>query len=403
MADLFWPGDERAGDLVGPQAFLAAMVRVEEAWLAALAGAGVAPTAAAVPLGELVGPEDVEAVAEGAETGGTPALPLLRLLRSRLAGEPAAWLHRGLTSQDVVDSALMLCARAALDRLAAELDAQVGSLVALADAHRGTVMAGRTLTQHAVPVTFGLKAASWLVPVLDARLLLRGLATPAQLGGAAGTMAGTVELARQAGAPDPVGTAVRVVTTATAELGLGKSVPWHTGRTPVTRIGDALVTATDAWGRIARDVLSLARPEVGELSEPAGRGGSSTMPHKTNPVLSVLVRRAALAAPALAAALHTAAAEAVDERPDGAWHVEWSALAQLARRTVVAASQTTELLDGLVVHADRMRATAEAAADDLLAEQRSLGGEPTGPAGYLGATAQIIDAVLERARQEARP
>ena len=127
------------------------------------------------------------------------------------------------------------------------------------------------------------------------------------------------------------------------------------------------------------------------------------MPHKANPVLSVLIHRAALAAPTLAAQLHLAAAESVDERADGGWHVEWSALATLARRTVVAASQTTELLAGLQVDARRMATNAEVASADLLAEQASvcgqLGGDAVGaPSAYLGATSQIVDAVLDRYR-----
>ena len=131
--------------------------------------------------------------------------------------------------------------------------------------------------------------------------------------------------------------------------GLAARPPWHTSRGAVTRLGDALVGCTDAWGRVAADVTTLARPEIGELREAAvaGRGGSSTMPQKQNPVLAVLVRRAAIAAPALAATLHAAAALAVDERPDGAWHVEWATLRTLSRYSVVAAAQTTELLAGL--------------------------------------------------------
>ena len=150
-------------------------------------------------------------------------------------------------------------------------------------------------------------------------------------------------------------------------------------------------------------MLVLARPEIAELAEPPGRGGSSTMPQKANPILSVLVRRAALAAPALLAQLHLAAAESIDERADGGWHVEWSALATLARRTVVAAAQTTELLEGLEVDAARMAANADAAATSLLAEQATiaerLGGEPVeAPSAYLGASEELVDAVLDRYR-----
>jgi 3-carboxy-cis,cis-muconate cycloisomerase len=314
-----------------------------------------------------------------------------------------AWLHRGLTSQDVVDSALMLCAREALDTVRSDVDRQAETLAVLADQHRDVVMAGRTLTQHAVPITFGLKAAQWLAGLLDARDQLAGVRLSAQLAGAAGTLAATVEAARIAEVAEPVKAARSVATDAAAILQLDDALPWHTNRGAVTRLADAFSAATDAWGRIANDVLVLARPEIAEVAEPPGRGGSSTMPHKANPVLSVLVRRAALAAPTLAAQLHLAATQSVDERADGGWHVEWSALATLARRTVVAASQSTELLAGLQVDTQRMADNAEVASVSLLAEQASvaeqLGGE-TVPAtsAYLGATSELVDAVLDRYR-----
>ncbi|MGY0386628.1 lyase family protein [Nocardioides sp. WG-D5] len=411
---LLWPGEERAGDLFSEAAYLAAMVRVEEAWLAATASSGIAPEEARTPLAGLVASDDVPGLAEGAEAGGNPVIGLVKLLRGRLDGEAARWLHKGLTSQDVVDTALVLCLRDVLDRVEDELAAQAASLVGLAREHRATVMSGRTLTQHAVPVTFGLKAATWLAGLADAAEALRRARTslPAQIGGAAGTLAAVVGLARLRGLADPVGAAqIAADATATA-LGLTPRVPWHTTRAPLTAAGDALVTAADAWGRIATDITLLTRPEIGELAEPAGegRGGSSTMPHKSNPVLSVLVRRHALAAPPLAATLHTAAASYVDERPDGAWHVEWETLQTLARRSVVAGSQTTELLAGLRVDAARMRATAEAAGADLLAEQRSLtgfvGGEilagseaAAGLDDYLGATDALIDSAVARAHE----
>ena len=403
MADLYWPGDERAGDVFGQGAFLAAMVRVESAWLGSLVAAGVAPPSARADLTTLVDETDLDAISAAAESWGNPVPAVLDLLRTRSDAEAVSWIHRGLTSQDVVDSALMLCARDAVERIRDDLDRQAAALAALAERHRGTVMAGRTLTQHAVPITFGLKAARWLDAVLDAREQLAVVRLPAQLGGAVGTLAATVELARLSDVVEPVKAARAVASEAAAALGLDDARPWHTNRSTITRLGDALAGACDAWGRIANDVLVLARPEVGELAEPPGRGGSSTMPHKANPVLSVLVRRAALSAPARAAELHVAVASSVDERADGGWHVEWSALATLARRTVVAASQATELLEGLQVDTDRMRSNADAASSGLLAEQASvvdrLGGEVAGsPAAYLGATAELIDAVLERYR-----
>jgi 3-carboxy-cis,cis-muconate cycloisomerase len=155
------------------------------------------------------------------------------------------------------------------------------------------------------------------------------------------------------------------------------------------------VGCADAWGRIAADVALLSRPEIGELREGTG-GGSSTMPGKSNPVLSVLLRRHALAAPGLAATLHTAAGCYADERPDGAWHAEWDTLRLLARRSVVAASQAAALLEGLVVNPDRMAARAEGAAHTLTAEQRAMGGG-TGP--YLGAAGALTDRALIRARR----
>lgn len=411
---LLWPGEERAGELFSEAAYLAAMVRVEEAWLAATASSGIGPEEAGMPLAGLVSADDVPELAEGAEAGGNPVIGLVKLLRGRLDGEAARWLHKGLTSQDVVDTALVLCLRDVLDRVEDELAAQAASLLTLAREHRATVMSGRTLTQHAVPITFGLKAATWLSGLSDAAEALRRTRTslPAQIGGAAGTLAAVVGLARLRGLSDPVAAAQEAATTTATTLGLTPRVPWHTNRAPLTTAADALVTAADTWGRIATDVTLLTRPEIGELAEPAGegRGGSSTMPHKANPVLSVLVRRHALAAPPLAATLHTAAATYVDERPDGAWHVEWETLQTLARRSVVAASQTSELLAGLRVDAARMRATAEAAGADLLAEQRSLtgfvGGEilagteaAAGLDDYLGAADALIDTTVARAHE----
>ncbi|MFE6645564.1 lyase family protein [Nocardioides sp. NPDC057772] len=410
---LLWPGEERAGDLFSEAAYLAAMVRVEEAWLAATVSSGIAPEEAGTPLAGLVSDDDVPGLAEGSEAGGNPVIGLVKLLRGRLDGEPARWLHKGLTSQDVVDTALVLCLRDVLDRVEEELAAQAGSLIGLARDHRATVMSGRTLSQHAVPITFGLKASTWLSGLTDAAEALRRarISLPAQIGGAAGTLAAVVGLARLRGVTDPVGAARTAAATTAATLELAPRTPWHTTRAPLTAAADALVAAADIWGRIATDITLLTRPEIGELAEPAGegRGGSSTMPHKSNPVLSVLIRRHALAAPPLAATLHAAAASYVDERPDGAWHAEWETLATLARRSVVAASQTTELLAGLRVDVARMRATAEAAGADLLAEQRSLTGFVGGDvlAGtdaasslddYLGAADALIDSTISRAR-----
>ncbi|MER6941327.1 lyase family protein, partial [Nocardioides sp. NPDC000441] len=253
---LLWPGEERAGDLFSETAYLAAMVRVEEAWLAALASSGIAPEEARTPLAGLVSADDVPALAEGAEAGGNPVIGLVKLLRGRLDGEAARWVHKGLTSQDVVDTALVLCLADVLDRVEDELAVQAASLVGLARDNRATVMSGRTLTQHAVPITFGLKAATWLSGLGDAAEALRRTRTslPAQIGGAAGTLAAVVGLARLRGLGDPVAAAQEAAATAATTLGLTPRAPWHTKRAPLTAAADMLVTAADTWGRIATDI-----------------------------------------------------------------------------------------------------------------------------------------------------
>lgn len=392
LPSLWWPGDHRAGDAMSDEAFLHALLQTEQAWLDALVAAGCAPPDATADLTRLVGTADLEVLALDAEAGGNPVIPLVRLLRERAPGRAATWLHRGLTSQDVVDTALVLCARDAVTRVRDETAAQVARLVELVVDHRDTAMVARTLTQHAVPTTFAAKAAGWLHAVLDAADDLTALRYPLQLGGAAGTLSGLVELAGVEGAR-----AVR--RDLPRRLALEPGPPWHTARAPLTRLGDAAVRATDAWGKLAHDVLQLGRPEIGELVEPS-RGGSSTMPHKANPTLAVLVRRAALTTPPLAATLHLAAADQVDERAAGAWHAEWDTLATLLRRTVVAARHTTALLDGLEVRADRMAANLRGAGEQPRAEQRTMAGltgrDPE--ATYDGLGADLVDEVLERAQ-----
>jgi 3-carboxy-cis,cis-muconate cycloisomerase len=262
-------------------------------------------------------------------------------------------------------------------------------------------MVARTLTQHAAPATFGVKAAVWCNAIVDAYQQLSALTIPVQIGGAAGTLAAATELAALADQPNPDAIAVELVQNTAAALGLADRTPWHTTRAPVTSIGDALISCTDAWGRIAADVVTLARPEIAELSEPAssGRGASSSMPHKRNPVLSILIRRAAISAPPLGATLHTAAALANDERPDGAWHAEWETLRILARRTVIAGSQCSELLAGLEVHPAQMARNLGSV--DVLGEQRVIaelvGKAPSGS--YFGAGDVSIDESLDRAKR----
>lgn len=392
MTDLFWPGDHRAATLMSGRAFFDALVAVENAWLAALVEHHVAPTSAAVDLTSLVRAGDEQAVAEGAEQDGNPVTGLVAMLRSRAPDDAGRWLHRGLTSQDVVDSALMLCTRDALAAVAHHLATQVRVLAGQAENHRSTALLTRTLTQPALPGTAGLKFAVWLNSVLDSAENLAALPTlPVQVGGAAGTMAAATELT---GSPRR---AFDLAEALADRLGLRAAHPWHTNRSTLTRTADAMVTCCDAWGRIANEVATASRPEIGELIEASG-GGSSTMPHKNNPVLAVLLRRAALTAPQLGAILHAASAAQVDERADGAWHAEWDALRTLTRHTVVAASQATDLLTALRVNASNAAANLTAA-QGIYSEQQTMstlvGRAPAST--YLGAGDELIDAALLRA------
>lgn len=401
MTNLLWPGDHRAGEHMTDEALLGSMIATESAWLGALVGAGLAPAACGTAdLSNLIAQHDRETLAVSAEEGGNPVIALVKLLRQRAEPAVAPWIHRGLTSQDVLDTSLMLAARAAADDLTIQLRQQISTLSELVSRYRATPMVARTLTQHAAPTTFGAKAAAWLNATLDAYERVAALITPVQIGGAAGTLAATTELAALlTGTTDPAGVSLQLVRNTATALGLADRPAWHTARAPVTAVADAFVDCSDCWGRIASDIVTLARPEIAELGEPAvaGRGGSSSMPHKRNPVLSILIRRAAIAAPPLAATLHTAAALTDDERPDGAWHAEWDTLRTLGRRTLVAASHSGELLAGLTVHTQRMAENLAAA--DVLGEQRAIadlvGTEPS--ATYFGAADRLIDASRSRA------
>jgi 3-carboxy-cis,cis-muconate cycloisomerase len=393
---LLAPGSARAAGVADDSDVLAAMVRVELAWVRACRAVGVVDQEQLEAISHALTDwaPDVRAIAADAEQSGNPVVPLVRAVRERVGPAAAEAVHRGLTSQDVLDTALVLVSRAALVRVRDSLGSVASSLARLADAHRASVMPGRTLTQYAVPVTFGLTSARWLAGVLDAVDDVADVLPqlPVQCGGAAGTLSLVAELTA-----DPVAAARAFA----AELDLvWPGIPWHTRRRPVTRVADALVAACDAVGVIGTDVALLSRPELGEVREGAvaGRGGSSTMPHKRNPVLSVLVRAAALQAPLLGAQLHLAAAQAVDERPDGAWHSEWPSLQRLIVVAVTAADQAAELAAGLEVDTAAMRRHAEAASADLLAE-RGGGHEVADLSAYLGAAEAFIDAVLDRHRR----
>ena len=272
----------------------------------------------------------------------------------------------------------MLVARRALRLIDAELGGAAEACARLAEEHRGTVMAARTLLQQAVPTTFGYKAAGWLVGVVEARARLAALELPAQLGGAAGTLAAF-------GNDGP-----EVLRLYAADLGLREpTLPWHTLRTPLVDLAGALAGAACVAAKIGGDVVLLAQTEVAEVTEAEG-GVSSTMPHKRNPTNAILADASARHARANALVLLESAVQE-HERATGAWHAEWHALATALAATGGAAAAIRRSLDGLRVDVARMRANIT---DETLSEARRLGIEVAGPDDYLGAAGVFVDRAL---------
>ncbi|MFF9016766.1 3-carboxy-cis,cis-muconate cycloisomerase [Streptomyces sp. NPDC014870] len=382
----------------GDTAFLRALLDAEAALTRAQAALGQAPAPAADAVTGAADPArfDARDIALRARSGGNPVIPLVADLTAAVPGEWRAYVHRGATSQDILDTAAMLVARRALDLILGDLDRTGRALAALAAAHRDTAMPGRTLTQHAVPTTFGLKAAGWRALALDARDRIRAVrdSLPAQLGGAAGTLA-----AFEAYGDGADGSAERLVAAYARETGLAVPVlPWHSLRTPIADLAGALAFTAGALGKTAADVLTLSRTEIGEVAEGAG-GGSSAMPHKANPVRATLVAAAARRAPHLAATLYGSLV-AEDERPAGAWHAEWEPLRELLRLVGGAARDTAELAEGLQVHADVMRHHLDLTGGSIVSERLSIALAP-----LLGRARakELLTQLAHRTRAEARP
>ncbi|TDD10236.1 3-carboxy-cis,cis-muconate cycloisomerase [Nonomuraea deserti] len=344
-----WAGSA-ASSTTSDHAYLRALLDAEAALTRAQAAMGLAPAEAATAVTEAAGTGafDVRSLAERARAGGNPVIPLVADLTKAVGDAHGPYVHRGATSQDILDTATMLVATRTLGPVLADLSRTEQALSRLATEHRDTAMPGRTLTQHAVPTTFGLKAAGWRSLVLDARDRVRAVreSLPAQLGGAAGTLAAFGAY----GASDPAGLPEAYA----QQLGLrAPELPWHTLRTPIGDLAGCLVFTAGALGKLAVDVLTLSRTEIAEVVEGSG-GGSSAMPHKSNPVRSTLIASAARRAPQLAATLYGAMA-AEDERPAGAWHAEWEPLRDLLRLVGGAARDAAELAQGLRVRPGAMR------------------------------------------------
>jgi 3-carboxy-cis,cis-muconate cycloisomerase len=344
-------------------ALLQAMLDVEVALMRALAKAGIAPAQAATEVAKAADASafDVAAIGRGTADKGTPVPAMLSALRSRLSDEAAAHLHQGATSQDVVDTGLMLVAQRALAPMLDELGAAADACAQLAERHRSTLAPGRTLLQQALPLTFGIKAATWLSG-LDgscAELIeVRERVLAVQLAGAVGTLAALGDRG------------LEVMSAVAAELGLAEpALGWHTVRLRPARLSAALGSALGVMGKIARDVVLLAQTEVAEAAEGAGegRGGSSTMPHKRNPVGAVAVIACAQRAPGLVATILGAMVQE-HERAAGAWQAEWEPLLELLRLAGSAATTLRELLEDLDVDAERMRADLDATGELVMSE-----------------------------------
>jgi 3-carboxy-cis,cis-muconate cycloisomerase len=362
----------RGGADTGDQAWLQAMLDTEAALARALERAGLAEPGAGAAVTAVAQADafDVAELGRQAALTGNPVPALVRELSKLVPPDAAGAVHQGATSQDIIDTAAMLLARQALSAVAADLSVAADAAAELAAAHRDTVMIGRTLLQQAVPVTFGLVAAGWLVGLDDAHDALtriRAERLAVQFGGAAGTLASLGGAGR------------RVAGLLADELGLARPVvPWHTNRARVLDVAGALAGAAGILGKIARDVTLLAQSEVAEVREGSGqsaggqsaggsRGGSSAMPHKRNPVGAVVMLGCTRQVPGLLATL-AASAEQEHQRAAGAWHAEWQPFSDLLRLTGSAASWGAELLAGLDVDPARMGQNLAAARGLPMAE-----------------------------------
>ena len=376
----------RGGVDTGDQAWLQALLDTEAALARALERAGLAEPGAGATVTAAAQAEafDTAELGRQAMLTGNPVPALVRELTRMVPPDAAGAVHKGATSQDIMDTAAMLLARQALSAVAADLSAAASAAAELAAAHRDTLMIGRTLLQQAVPVTFGLVAAGWLTGLDDAReavARVRAGRLAVQFGGAAGTLASLG------------GDGQRVAGLLADELGLARPVlPWHTDRLRVLDVAGAAAGAAAMLGKAARDITLLAQSEVAEVREGDGagpgsrspgsrsagsqsagsqggaRGGSSAMPHKRNPVGAVALLGCTRQVPGLLATL-AAAAEQEHQRAAGAWHAEWEPFSDLLRLTGSAASWGAELLAGLEVDPARMRQNLDDARGLPLAER----------------------------------
>lgn len=393
-------------------AFVRAMLDTEAALARALSRAGIVPPESGQVVTRALSELAVDPVDLGhrARSAGNPVVPLVADAVAAVPDAAQVAVHRGATSQDVLDTALMLCAHRARPVILTALGRATEAAARLAGEHRDTPMVARTLGRAAAPTTFGLKVAGWLTALSTAADKLGGCRLDVQLGGAAGTLASYGDRG-----PD-------LVPLLAEELGLGEpEVPWHTERSRVRALAGAAAGVVLAAGKVATDVLLMSQDEVGEVAE-GSPGGSSAMPHKSNPVASVLLVSAARRVPGLVSAVLGSALHE-HERATGSWHAEWAPLRELLHLAGGAAARVADLLTGLQVFPPAMRrnldaaqpgvmaeayatariaelgrAGAQEAARRAVAEHASLGD----PLGYLGAAGPLVDRVLAAHEQRTR-
>lgn len=344
--------------LIDDRSWLAAFLEVETALLRAGVAAGAVPPTAASEIEKrwAEAPLEIESISAAAGAGGNPIIAIAAALTTSVPQDLRRYVHFGATSQDILDSAVMVLSRRALAVIHGHLSAGAEAARALASRYLQAELPGRTLMQDALPTTFGLKAATWMIGLDGAAARVSAVAAtlPVQYGGPVGTFSGSQGFGPQ------------IRRELAALLGLAETVlPWHTVRLPLADLAGALATASGVVNKIALDVVLLAQSAVGEAGEGRlgdtdgpPRGGSSSMPHKHNPIAAISARACALRTPTLAATLFAAMAQE-HERAAGAWHSEWETLADLLRLTGSAAAWLADSLQNLEVDPDRMRQARE--------------------------------------------
>ena len=311
---------------------------------------------------------DADALTKSLSSAGNLAIPLVKQLTAAVANtdpDAARYVHWGATSQDVIDSGRVLQLRDAIDLITTDLAALADTLASLTHQNRATIMMGRTWMQHAQPTTLGLKIAGWLDAIMRHQDRLQALRTRVcvlQFGGAAGTLASLGD------------SGLTVATALAKDLSLAlPALPWHTHRDRMGEVATTFGLLTGTLGKIARDIALHAQTEIAELAEPLvqGRGGSSTMPHKRNPVACSAVLACAMRVPALVSTMLTAMVQE-QERALGGWQAEWETLPEIASLTSAALNQLREVTSGLSVDAARMRSNIDITQGLVMAEAVSL-------------------------------